>query len=420
MNGHQHSEVRPLVDHLFRHESGKMAAVLTRMLGVRNMEIADDIVQETLMTALGTWKFGKIPDNPTAWLYHVARNKAIDYLRKQKSLRQRESNYLVELEYQSSLQNSADIFQQEEILDSQLRMIFVCCHPGIPEESQTAFALKTLCGLSVREIAAAFLTTEETIAKRIYRAKEKIRNEKLELEMPAPSDITSRLESVLHVIYLLFNEGYNSSGDQLIREDVCEEAIRLCYLLTQFSTTNRSSTNALLSLLCIQASRLRSRLDHDGNIITLKFQDRAKWNKELIRKGLDYLDRAAESGQPSVYHLEAAIAALHASAPTFESTDWKAVYNLYEILYQQRPTPIVAMNKAIASIYAISNDFAWNALKEIRGLEDHYLYHATLGEVSLRREHKTEALTHFRKALDLTKSVTEKKFLTEKIAETGA
>jgi RNA polymerase sigma factor (sigma-70 family) len=416
MDSNKPAQISQLVDHLFRHESGKMVSVLTKMFGLQNLDIAQDIVQDTLLKAMTVWRYGNLPDNPSAWLYRVAKNKAIDFLRSEKS--GRKVSATDRHEAIAETENTSDIFLESEIRDSQLRMIFACCHPSIPQESQIALSLKTLCGLSVPEIARAFLTNEETISKRIYRAKEKIQTEKIPLEVPSAQAIPARLEIVLHVLYLLFNEGYNSSGaDELIRKDLCTEAMRLCHLLTQLPVTNQPSANALLALMCFQSSRFLSRLDENGNIITLKYQDRNTWNRALIQKGTDYLDRAAEGNSFSVYHLEAAIASLHASSPSFEKTDWKSVYHLYDILYRMNPSPIVALNKAIASSYAISNQSALDLLNQIKGLEKHHLYHAALGEVCLALDKKAEAKNHFECALRLTVSKTEQQLLMDKLGK---
>ncbi|RYZ53060.1 MAG: sigma-70 family RNA polymerase sigma factor, partial [Chitinophagaceae bacterium] len=328
-----HGSVQQTVDHFFRHESGKMIAVLSRLLGLQHLQAAQDITQDTLLQALQTWRMNGLPDQPKAWLYRVAKNKAVDFLRREKTYRRVESEQAYLLRSEFALHNTVThIFEEEAITDSQLRMIFACCHPSIPVESQIALSLKTLCGLSVAEIARAFLKDEETIAKRIYRAKEKIRTEGIALDLPSPAELPARLDAVLHCLYPLFNEGYNSSHpEQLIREDLCEEAMRLTYLLTQNSLTNKARTNALLALCCFQASRLRARLDEGGNIILLKHQDRSKWYHPLTQKGYFFLEAATQQ-ETSVYHLEAAIAYLHAVAPSFEKTDWKAIYYLYSIL----------------------------------------------------------------------------------------
>jgi RNA polymerase sigma factor (sigma-70 family) len=414
----QPSQINNLVDHLFRHESGKMVSVLTKMLGIKNLDVAQDLVQDTLLKAMSAWRYGNIPDNPPAWLYTVARNKAIDYLRAQKF-----SANLNDAESYSQLtvnSTADDLFLDSEIQDSQLRMVFACCHPAIPEESQIALALKTLCGLSVQEISNAFFTSDETIAKRIYRAKEKIQQDKIELEVPDASLLPSRLEIVLNVLYAMFNEGYNSSHpDELIRKDICAESMRLCHLLTQHPVTNTATTKALLALQCFQSSRFLARIDARGNIITLKYQDRTAWNRVLITKGMDYLDQATEENTFSMYHIEAAIASIHASASTFEQTDWKSVYHLYDALYSMKPSPVVALNKAIASSYAVSNQSALEMLREIKGLEKHYLYHAALGEVSLALGKREEARLNFEKAIALTASKAEQHLLAEKVVQCG-
>lgn len=412
----QPHSVHQTIDHLFRHESGKMVAVLSKLLGLQHLETAQDIVQDTLLQALSTWSYNGLPDNPAGWLHRVARNRAIDYLRRDNTFKTIRPQYAYLLQNESTDTTAINSFFEEgEIQDSQLRMIFACCHPTIPVESQIALALKTLCGLSVNEIAKAFLTSEDTIAKRIYRAKEKIRTEKIELELPHPSQLPKRLDAVLHSLYLLFNEGYNSSHpDQLIRDELCEEAMRLTYILTQNHTTNLPRTSALLALFCFQASRLQARLDDKGNIILLKYQDRNLWYKPLIQRGYFFLDSATRE-ETSTYHLEAAIAYLHAVSPSFEATDWKAIYYLYSILYQQHTTPFIALNKAIAAGYAINKDAALEELKQIKGLEKYYLYHTAIAEMYFDKEEKEKALRYYNNALALTSSLVEKQLLKDKI-----
>lgn len=411
-------KMRHIIDHLFRHESGKMVAVLSRLLGLQNLETAQDIVQDTLLQAMNTWGFSSPPENPSAWLMKVAKNKAIDYLRRKKRFKSISSEYANLLQSEYTLEPAVNnLFLENEMPDSQLRMIFACCHPVIPEESQVALTLKTLCGLSAGEIAKAFLTNEETISKRIYRAKEKIRLEKIELNVPSGSELATRLNTVLKTLYLLFNEGYNSSHrEQLIREDLCGEAMRLCHLLTEHRLTNYPRVKALLSLMCFQSSRLTARLDDKENIIVLKYQDRSKWYRPLIQKGFEYLDASAEPYEESPYHIEAAIASLHAAAPSFERTDWKTIYHLYGLLYQVQPGPVVAMNKAIASAYAMSKEKALEELQQIKGLENHHLYYAAVGEMYFELEERAMAKENFEKALHLTHSQTEQQLLMQKIS----
>lgn len=413
----QAGNINQLVDHLFRHESGKMVSVLSRLLGFQNLETAQDIVQDKLLQAMSSWSYNYIPDNPVAWLHRVAKNKAIDFLRREKKFREITPEYAYLLQSEYSLSPTVNnLFLENEIPDSQLRMMFACCHPSIPVESQIALTLKTLCGLSVAEIARAFLTNDETISKRIYRAKEKIKAEKIELEVPSSHELQQRLDAVLKSLYLLFNEGYNSSQpDQLIREDLCEEAMRLCHIITRHSLTGYPRTKALLSLMCFQSSRLNARLDDTGNIILLKGQDRSKWHLPLIQKGFDYLDAAAEPFEISTYHFEAAIASLHAAAPHFEKTDWQSIYHLYEMLYQLQPNPIVAMNKAIASAYAINRSAGLEQLLNIKGLENYYLYHTSIGEIYYELAEKKKAQRSFETALQLTTSQQERQLLQHKI-----
>jgi len=414
---HQQKNITQLIDHLFRHESGKMISVLSKLLGLQNLETANDIVQDSLLQAMNTWSFKGIPDNPSAWLYRVAKNKAIDFLRKEKKFREISPQYSYLLQSEYTLSSTVNnLFLENEIQDSQLRMMFACCHPSIAEESQIALTLKTLCGLSVSEIAKAFLTNDETIAKRIYRAKEKIKVERIEMDVPDTNELSIRLDTVLKSLYLLFNEGYNSShADQLIRGDLCEEAMRLCYLLTENKITSYPRVKALLSLMCFQASRLNTRLDDKGNIILLKHQDRKRWSRPLIKKGFDYLDAAVEPFEISTYNIEAAIASLHAASPSFDQTDWKSIYHLYEMLYQLQPNPVVAMNKAIASAYAVNKENALYELQQIKGLENHHLYYASIGEIYFDLENKSEAKKFYQKALDLTSSAYEQQLLKSKI-----
>ena len=410
-------QIYQLVDHLFRHESGKMVAVLSRLIGFENFETAQDIVQDTLLRAMQSWRYGSIPHNPSAWLYRVAKNKAIDFVRREKKYQQIVPQYANLLQSEYGLTSIvATMFSDNEIQDSQLRMMFACCHSSINEESQIAIILKTLCGLNVSEIARAFICTEDTISKRIYRAKEKIRAEKIELEVPDDELLPERLDAVLKSLYLLFNEGYNSSQpDQLIRRDLCEEAIRLCFLLTQNNRIRFPRTYALLALMHFQTSRFDTRIDSTGSIILLKNQDRGLWNKETIQKGFDLLEQAAEPFETSTYHFEAAIASLHAAAPSFEQTDWKSIYDLYELLYRYQPNPIIALHKAIASGYAISKENALDELTKLKGLEKNHLYYASLGEIYYELKKPSEAKSYFEQAMLYTTSISEQQLLRNKI-----
>ncbi len=409
--------VNQLVGHLFRHESGRMAAVLTRIVGLQNLDLAQDLVQDTLLKAINTWKIKGIPENPSAWLYTVAKRKAIDAIRQKKIHHEIESDLAKAFQSEWTMAPTVKhLFFDHEIEDSQLRMMFACCHPAIPYESQIALTLKTLCGLSISEIAHGFLTNDETITKRLYRAKEKIREEKIDLEIPSSQTLISRLETVLHSLYLLFTEGYNSSHpDQLIRHDLCEEAMRLCLLLTKNPLTDLPNTRALMALMCFQASRSDARLNSSGNIILLKHQDRRLWNNPLIEKGNEYLNASAGGDAFSEYHLEAAIAACHAYAPSFETTDWKRILGLYELLSSIKSDPIVEMNKAIVLGLAESPRQGLEKLKSIKGLENNSIYHAAFGDFYHQLKNKAQAKLHYEQAIDLTKSKSEIELLQQKI-----
>ena len=414
----EQGSVNQLVGHLFRHEAGKMAAVLTRLLGFHNINIAEDLVQDTLLQAMSVWKFKGVPDNPAAWLYTVAKNKAIDYLRSEKRKQVADDKLSVLLKSEWTLVPTVkNHFLEHEIEDSQLRMIFACCHPALPYESQIALTLKTLCGLSVREIANGFLTTDDVIAKRIYRAKEKLRAEEVPMEIPA-MDLVPRLDTVLKTLYLLFNEGYNSSNtSELIREDLCGEAMRLCILLTENELCNQPSTNALLALMCLQASRFNARIDHAGEIILLKDQDRSTWNKKLIEKGIRYLQRSDRNAARSEYQIEASIAACHALASDFSKTNWSVIYALYSELAVIKPGPVVEMNRAIAKGYSDSPRAGLDHLLAIEGLEGNHLYQTALGDFYRELKQYKEANAAYQTALELTPSEKQKALLRKKLTE---
>jgi RNA polymerase sigma factor (sigma-70 family) len=410
-------QVNQLIGHLFRHEAGKMAAVLTRLLGFQSLDLAEDIVQDTLLKAMTTWKYKGIPENPPAWLYTVAKRKAIDAIRQQHLHEQHHSEIANALKSEWTLSPTVNsFFLDNEIEDSQLRMIFACCHPSIPYESQIALTLKTLCGLSILEIANSFLTNEETIVKRLYRAREKIREEKINLEAPVPATMPGRMDAVLHTLYLLFSEGYNSSHpNRLIRHELCEEAMRLCLMLVNNPLTKAPRAQALLALMCFQVSREDARLSDDGDIVLLQEQDRSKWSQPLIEKGKFYLEQSAEGDDYSEYHIEAAIAGCHAAAPTFEETKWKNIINLYTILLRIKPGPIVELNRAIAIGYGDSPVAGLDALRKINGLENHYLYHAAAGDFYSAINDLENASANYSVAMKLTTSNTEKRLLQTKL-----
>lgn len=414
-------DTNKLVDHLFRTEAGKMTAVLTRLFGFKQYETAEDIVQETIYQALKDWSYNQIPENPTAWLYRVAKNKAIDYLRRENRMAEITSELKPLLKSEYTLQATVHLyFNEDEIADSQLRMIFAACHPAIPEEAQIALILKTLCGFSVEEIASAFLTGKDTIEKRLYRAKEKIREGNIHLDVPAGKDLQIRLETVLQCIYLLFNEGYNSSTtDSVIRKDLCYEAMRLCILLAENPLSNAPETNALLALMCYNASRFDARIDNAGFIVLLQNQDRSKWDKELIQKGHQYLGSASGDGSVSAYHLEAAISSMHCAAHSFAQTDWDTIFNLYTVLAERNPSPVVLLNRAIAMSFARTKHEAIEEIKKLAGLQKHYLYNAALGDLYFETGQPQLAKFYYTEAISQTQSPQEQELLKKKLALTA-
>ena len=405
-----------LVAHLFRHEAGRLQAVLTRWLGLGRLAEAEDLVQDTLLEALAAWKLHGVPDNPSAWLYKVAQRKTLDVLRREQRYRRLAGELALAADAETSATQAATLFLDEEIADSQLRMLFACCHPALPPEAQVALCLKTLCGLSIAEIAGAFLTSADTINKRLYRARERIREGVVQLEVPSGPQLTARLAGVLRSLYLLFNEGYHSAHpDQLIRQELCAEALRLTRLLTDSPRTSQPETFALLALLCFQASRFEARTTELGAIVLLADQDRRRWNQGLIAQGLRCLGRAAAGDTASSFHLEAAIALEHCRAADFASTDWKAIGRYYDLLLARQPSPMVALNRAVALAYAEAPPVGLQAALAIEGLEQHHLYHAVLGELYRQAGQPAQARLHLEQALERTKSGAEQELLRSKL-----
>lgn len=408
-----------VVDHLFRHESGKLIAVLTRIFGTHQLEMVEDVVQEAFMKAVQTWKYNQLPDNPSAWLMRVAKNKALDILRREQHFRQYSSQQAggSDGEPASSLEQ---FFLDHEIADSQLRMIFACCHPFLKPEDQVALTLQIVSGFSAAEIARALVTNEMTIQKRIYRAKQSLKFNNIQPEIPVGQELINRLGMVHTVLYLLFNEGYNSSkADELIRKDLCVEAMRLGFLLSVHPTIHQPATFALLSLMCFQASRFESRMDEQDSIILLQHQDRSKWDRDLINQGYHFLNTSSEGDELTVYHIESAIAAEHCVAATFEDTNWNRLLQMYDLLLHRKPTPVVALNRAIVLAQLHRGE---EAVREILAIPDldkllkqHYIYSAVLGDCYLNLGDLTNANKYLQRAYSLTPSMAEKKLINEKI-----
>jgi RNA polymerase sigma factor (sigma-70 family) len=420
MSQSESSDLNLIVDHLFRREAGKMVAVLTRLFGFPNIEQAEDIVQETILKALETWKYGKIPDNPQAWLYTAAKNKAIDAIRRKKLQYkiEHEKAALFKSEYTLAVSVN-EMFTENEIKDSQLRMMFACCHPEFSKESQLTLILKTLCGFSTAEIAKAFITGEDTVSKRLYRTKETIRQNKIELIIPTGKEIKKRIEVVLNAIYLLFNEGYNSTQTtNLIREDFINDSFLLTKLLSENALTQQPNVYALMALICFHSSRSESRLTPEGEIILLPEQDRSKWNQSLIKMGNDYMNHSAFGTEVTSYHLEAAIAYEHCSVSNFPETNWVKILQYYESLCAIHPSDIARLNKAIATMQVFGASTARQELLGIadkKKLESYYLYYSLLGEIASKLGEITEAKDYYTKAINLTLSEKEQKMIRSKI-----
>ncbi|HYM59434.1 MAG TPA: sigma-70 family RNA polymerase sigma factor [Thermoanaerobaculia bacterium] len=407
-----------LVDHLFRHGAGRMVATLARIFGPEHLDLAQDVVQEALLTALTQWSYHGVPDNPGGWLFRVARNKALDSLRREASLREKEPQIAESLR---DLQREEDLGFAHELRDDELRMMLMCCHPAISEESRIALTLKTVGGFSVDEIARAFLTQKTTIAQRLVRAKRTIREEHLALDLPSRSELAERLDTVLRTIYLMFNEGYGAyAGEELIRRDLCDEAIRLAEALTAHEATHAPQVDALLALMYLQAARLDARVDATGELAVLADQDRSLWDAAKIRAGLEALDRAASGDAITPYHVEAAIAACHTAAPSFEETDWLRVIELYDDLLAIRPSPVVVLNRAIALAMAHGPQAGIEAIGPLDrdpALREYVHLPATLGELWLRAGDRQRAAGYFAAALALPSTAPAKRFLLRKIEQ---
>jgi RNA polymerase sigma-70 factor (ECF subfamily) len=400
-----------LIPHLFRTEFSKITAVLCKFLGIEHIEIAEDIASETFLSALETWSFKGIPENPTAWLYTVAKNKAKNKLKRDLLFA---GKITTELKNSSAEKEETEIdLSDQNITDSQLQMLFAICHPSIPEESQIGLALRILCGFGIDEIANAFLTNKEAINKRLFRAKEKLREEKIQIGFPGEKEISKRLEPVLTTLYLLFNEGYYSeSGDNVLREDLCLEAMRLTYLLIENEKTNLPQVNALLSLFCFHASRFEARKDENGEVVLYQDQDETKWNYELITKGIYFLQQASNGAAISRYHLEAGIAYWHTiKADTREK--WESILQLYNRLLQIEYSPVAALNRTYALSKATGKHEAIIEAEKLKLTGNPY-YYSMLGELYADYDNE-KAIQHLKTAIGLAKSNTDKTILAKRL-----
>ena len=402
-----------LIPNLFRSEYRKIVSVLCKLLGIENIKIAEDITSDTFLSAAELWSVKGPPENPTAWLYLVAKNKTRDYLRRDVLFTQ---TIFKEIKQSAPAAEEMDIdLSVQNINDSQLAMMFVVCHPCNPPKVQIALALDLLCGFGVDEIANAFLTNKPAIYKQLLRAKEKLKAEKIKIVPPTSAELTGRLPSVLMTLYLLYNEGYYSSDQNItLRKDLCLEAMRLTHLLVSNEKTNQPSTNALLSLMCFHSSRFDARLNDHGQIILYHEQDTSLWNQELISRGEHFLTVASKGNEISKYHLEAGIAYWHTIQSDVD-VKWKSILLLYDQLLSIEYSPIAALNRtyAVAKVHGKSK-----AIPEAEkiDLKDHFLYHSLLGEL-YSDVNNGQAISHFQLALTLTKSTTDQLFISNKMQE---
>ena len=395
-----------------------MVSYLTRIFGLERLNLAEDVVQDALCKALEVWPIYGLPDNPSAWLMRVARNRAIDLVRRDNQFRYftPELTYLLKL--REEMPGETPRFEKE-IQDDQLRMMFSCCHPELSTEAQVTLILKTLCGFSVAEIAHALLASEDSIEKRLGRARKLFRLSGTFEETASTAEVAKRLEAVYHVVYLLFNEGYHGSqSEQTIREELCFEAIRLALLLSEHPEAKKPKTYALLALLCFHAARLQSRMD-DGSLIQLEFQDRSKWDQDLIGQGFRFLEESSTGNELSEYHLEAGIASLHCVAASYEETEWVKILKLYDSLYRLKPSPIVALNRAVALGKARGPEEGLAELEKIPDparLKEYPFYPAAQGECHLLAGRPAEAAKYFENAMTLARSPSERNFFERKLA----
>jgi RNA polymerase sigma factor (sigma-70 family) len=407
-------------DHLFRRESGRMVSALTRIFGVHNLALAEDVVQDAFCRALEVWRLRGMPENPAAWLMATAKNRALDVLRRERTARTFAPELSRYLQSEWTLAPAVEeLFAESAIQDDLLRMMFSCCHPRLNEEAQVALVLQILCGFGVDEIAAAFVSGHAAMEKRITRAKKVLAASKKLFDVTADKAFVTRLPAVQRALYLLFNEGYHgASSETSVRADLCHEAIRLARLLLQHPLGRTPATYALAALMCLDAARLVTRVDASGNLSSLFDQDRSQWDAQLIAEGQRFLDLSATGPRLTAYHVEAAIAWVHATADTAEKTNWEQIVSLYDMLLKIRPSPVVALNRAIA---IGQQEGPARGLEEIHALPDrdrlaqYLFYFAALGEFELRSGRYERAHDEFRRALDLARNSMEHRFLEGRI-----
>jgi len=400
-----------LIPHLFRTEFRKITAVLCRHFGIDNIQTAEDIASDTFLLAVDTWTYKGIPVNPTAWLYTVAKNKAKNYFHRNNLFSEK-----IAVEIKKSFKEGEEPeinLSEENITDSQLQMLFAICHPSIPVEAQIGLALRILCGFGINEIANAFLTSNETINKRLFRAKEKLRQEKVKIEFPGKTDINDRLETVLTTLYLLFSEGYYSETDNtILREDLCDEAMRLTNMLIENEQTNQPKVNALYSLMCFHSSRFAARKNEKGEIVLYHDQDESLWNQELIIKGIYYLHESSKGNEISKYHIEASIAYWH-TIKSDTKEKWENILQLYNKLLMLEYSPIAAMNRTYAFSKVKGKQEAIAEAEKLN-LSNNHFYYTLLGEL-YTDINNIKAKENFQKAFTLAKTQSDKQAVQKRI-----
>ena len=405
-----------LLEDLFRREYSKIVATLTRLFGFEHLDMVEDVVQDAFTKAVGTWR-EQIPDHPSAWLMRVAKNRAIDILRRNATLARKINNG----DLQGPMVTQVDqLFLEHEIADSQLRLLFMCCHPHLKPQDQIALNLKIVCGFGRKEIARALLTSEENIKKRLHRARKKIHEEQIELEMPGKQEIKIRLQSALHVIYLIFNEGYHSTKtDQIIQKDLCLEAMRLCKLVYDHPSFEDTSIQALMALMCFHAARFDSRIDHNNQIVLMKDQDRSKWDDQLLKVGTYFYREAWKTEEYSNYHIEAAIAMEYYVAPSYGETNWEKLLKLYEWLEQHNSSPMIHLNKMIIlmEMGQIKKAMELGETISSEGFKGRlHLYHAVMAELYKKAEVHNRVDHHLKQAVEHAPTSVERKMLEKKLS----
>jgi RNA polymerase sigma-70 factor (ECF subfamily) len=412
------TESGELLEHLFRHQSGRIVAHLARLLGPAQLDLAEESVQDAMVRALQTWPHQGVPENPPAWLFRVAQNAALDTVRRRQLAGRKTAEIAAELE-RPSFGAPGDPQFEEQLRDDELRMIFMCCHSELSRESRVALSLKTVSGFSVREIARAFLSDEAAIAQRLVRAKRQIRDRALTLDLPSRAELGARLDSVLDVIYFLFNEGYAAhEGEDLIRRELCFEALRLASLIAGSSIATPRA-HALVACIALQAARFDARVDESGDLVRLEDQDRSRWDPKLIAAGFHHFDKAMTGEEVSEYHVQAAIAATHAR-PDPPEVLWPIILQLYDQLLAINASPVVALNRAVAVSKVLGAEPALAAIGPLvqnTELREYHLLLATRGLFLMELGRNAEAARDLREALECRCSEPERRFLQKKLVE---